>query len=1354
MIEGTCAACGTVNRIAEADLPAGATFFSCTSCKARIAVPAKAATAAKAAMAIPAIPKVPPVSPVSSAPSVIKPGPSPSAPDIADLPAPKQRLTPVPKSARPPVPTPTSGTPVVKPPATPQPAFELDADLPAPKSRPTAATPAQPTPIFELDAGVDLPAPKKKQPTAPNPIPRVPASTGSAPVVTGPSVDDLPAPKSRVGLADLPAPKAKSAAPPDLPAPKAKSAAPPDLPAPKSRSAVADLPAPKPGANNDLPTPKADLPMPRPTPKPSAVPALDLASDRPLEFPDLPAPKPGANNDLPAPKGFFDDLPQPALSHTSSRDFFDDLPEPVAAVEPRTASIDIDLGLSEPPRPSDSAIDPPTELVLDAPEMSAPISSANLAAGLAPSVTHSSEPMELEPGLADFSLDLEPGAVAGKQPTSPAPASAAAIAPAMSTLPSAPTKPPADFADLDLSPATLPPVAVARIVSPPSQTPTSAAAALRRARADAAGEGANVALDLEDEDRSRIRIASANADRRAATVKPILEAQEQDAARARKRNRRIVLGGLFALAAAGFGGSIFYRRHVAAEERAQELEAHLAAARREIHSAQVGHWARAATEGTEVLDLDDRNLDGLGLRAEALLAGVIDTGIGGEAKVAQGRKVLGGALEAGVTGPQLDAAQALAMIASHQADRAVDKLTQMVKRDPKNGFWQLYLGWALAAKGDPAAAVKAFDAAVAADPTVKVPALYARGRAKLQLVDTVGAKADFAAVLEIQKDHIGAQVGLAAARPAAEASQRESDLLAILARKDLGGGDPRAVVQAWTLAADSARDSGRLDVARDRYQKALALAKNDVAALVGLASTELADGKLDAASDQVGKALALAPDNAAAQLVAADLAVHQSRPDDALAIEQKLAARNPPLPPAQQSQLALLYGNILAAQGKDEDAIAAWTDGAKTGGDHDLTPLMAAVGKLGALAKKAADAHDDKAAAGYRDRADQLLSSLGDRAKDDPALALTLGTAYLEAGDAAKAESFLHLAVGLAETNIDARLEDARALAKLGKTDDAIAQLTRAQQLAPDRADVALELARTLEAAGRDPLAAAAYAKLLAAKDVSIQARVRAGRFLARKGDLKGGAAQGPLILAAEPENAAGHYLKGEGLLLAGDLDDARQELATAVDSDPDPQYLDAQGRAAEASVASTGDTKYQELALRAYERAIAAAPQMLNPQAGTGRVYVARQEWSKALPPLLAAAKLAPDAAGVMFDIGVTYKNLGQGPTAIKWLLTAARAKPTAETYWELGQLYQDANDGGSTAHAFGEATRLGADEEKAGAKLPWLTDAFYRLGQIEQLLHDDGAARAAYKRYIDRNPPQSAQLAEAKRLLSGELR
>ena len=86
MIEVTCAACGTLNRIAESDVAPGAKFATCTSCKSRVALPVKAPTGA--------IPKVPPIptAPIPKVPPPIPPigAPKRDAVDLADLPAPKR----------------------------------------------------------------------------------------------------------------------------------------------------------------------------------------------------------------------------------------------------------------------------------------------------------------------------------------------------------------------------------------------------------------------------------------------------------------------------------------------------------------------------------------------------------------------------------------------------------------------------------------------------------------------------------------------------------------------------------------------------------------------------------------------------------------------------------------------------------------------------------------------------------------------------------------------------------------------------------------------------------------------------------------------------------------------------------------------------------------------------------------------------------------------------------------------------------------------------------------------------------------------------------------------------------------
>ncbi|MGH9888546.1 MAG: tetratricopeptide repeat protein, partial [bacterium] len=535
--------------------------------------------------------------------------------------------------------------------------------------------------------------------------------------------------------------------------------------------------------------------------------------------------------------------------------------------------------------------------------------------------------------------------------------------------------------------------------------------------------------------------------------------------------------------------------------------------------------------------------------------------------------------------------------------------------------------------------IKAFDRA-ANDPAVKVPALFGRGNAKLELADLDGARADFAAVLEQAKDHIGAQIGLAAAQPPSAAQQQEDDLLAILARKDIAQADPRAVAQAWTLAGTAAMRAGRLDVARERLRKALAAIPQDVAATTRLAETELRDGKLATAADLTATALTLAKDNVPAQLVQSEIEIKQNKLPLAADRLAALANHVTPLAPLDRARLFLVTGKLLEAQGKDAEAVDAYTQGAKAAGDLDLAPMMAAVGKLAQLTAAATQAKNAARADELRARADELLGELASHAEREPHLAMTLGVAYLQQGNAAKAEPWLRRVVEARPNDAEARFQLGRARLSTGHPEDALEALNAALALDASRADIGAELARTYEALGRDTDASAMYTRLLVAKDPSLELRARAGRFYARTGAIDKAGEQGAKIVEADPHSAAGLYLKGEGLLAAGKALDARQMFQHALEVDRDPQYLDALGRAAEA-LAKGGDRELQDLALRSYQAAAEAAPAMSNPLAGQGRLYVARHEAAKAVRPLLDAARIEPRNADVQFLLGAAYQEL-----------------------------------------------------------------------------------------------------------------
>jgi tetratricopeptide (TPR) repeat protein len=1400
MIEATCSACGTLNRVSEASVPVGAKFFTCADCKARIAVP-----------------QPPSVAPASGPTGQAKPPPRPLSPaktsnviDLADLPAPKRAsalgpIPPPPLATRPGLPA--------KPPVRSGLAAALDrrsqiagggepdgsaggaesraprgidTELPAPKATRAGPTPA-PLELDELLAtpgaasdDADLLAPKRTA-ARPHDVGRDASHArrddGANEVSdllapkAGRDITDLPAPKGGRDVTDLPAPKrgAKQEIV-DLPAPRDPAKAPPraepvrkgpmiaDVPTPRAADAPqrssAELPVPK-GFFDDLPQPAlhgdAELPAPKGFFDDLPQPALHRDAELPAPkgfFDDLPQPALHKGAELPAPKGFFDDLPQPALHKGAElpapKGFFDDLSQ----VESHASSSEPEV-----PAPKGFFDDIPGLPHTAKPEAPAPKGYFDNIPGL----PHTARPelpapkgyFDDVPGLPvnkgddlaprGFFDDLQDPAAVPEPPVAPRPQppaipgrgdSAQDLGPELElAMPRAASS----FDDLDLSGPTAPPIRFERRgAGPPVEAP--------------AGRDTGLSLDLEGSPPS----APAAKPKLPPPVKAKPVVDPATAAKARIRRQRIALVALLVVVVLGGGGFLMYRRHVAAVEREASIAEQLAIARSSYAATDPPHWQRAAAAARRVLALEDKHPEALGIAAESLLVSALMDGTAAATKIGQARATLDTAASAGTATPQIARARALAAIAANQPDGALAQLQPMVDRAPGDATLALYLGWAQAARGQAQAAIKSYDRA-AADPAVKIAALYGRGSAKLALADLDGAHADFAAVLELSADHIAAQVGLAAAQPPA-AAQQEADLLAILARKDIATADPRAVVQAWTLAGHAALRAGRGDVAHERFRKGLAINPHDAGAMIGLAEAELRDGNAGAAAELIAKVLAASTDNVAAHLVQSEIEIKQNKL--AVATKRLAALAGHALTPLEQARMHLTTGKILELQGKDDEAIGAYAAGAKAARDLDLTPLMAAVGKLSAMTAAAVQAKDSARAEELRARSDQLLGELAAQAEQDPRLALILGMAYLQESNPAKAESWLRRAAAARPSDAEARFQLGRALLRGGKHADALEALNDALGLDPARADIGAELARTFEALGRDADAGALYTKLLAGAEPSLELRARAGRFFARTGAIDGARAQGEKILEAEPRNAAGLYLKGEGLLAAGKPGEAKQTLMRAIEIERDPQYLDALGRAAEA-LAQSGDREAQDLALRSYVAAAEAAPTMFHPLLGQGRLYVARHEAAKAVTPLLAAARLAPRDAEVMFLIGAAYQELEQSSTALQWLEQSMKAAPTAEAAWRIAQLYRDANQGQRAAAAVTSATRLAAQaESRTGKPVPWLTDALYLQGRIHLDLHNNAAAREAWTQYVARNPPASAQLTEVKQLLGTTLR
>ncbi len=532
--------------------------------------------------------------------------------------------------------------------------------------------------------------------------------------------------------------------------------------------------------------------------------------------------------------------------------------------------------------------------------------------------------------------------------------------------------------------------------------------------------------------------------------------------------------------------------------------------------------------------------------------------------------------------------------------------------------------------------------------------------------------------------------------------------------------------------------------------------------MTGLAETELRDRKLEIANEQIIKALTLAANDVRAQLVAAEIEIQLGKVDSAAERIQRLGNRKPPLVTMDQAKLEVIRGRMLEAQGKDEAAVDAYAAAAKLAGDFDLTPTMAAVQKLNDMAHKANEAGNPAKESEYRERADALLSVLTDKAATDPQLAMTLGVAYLQSGQPEKAETLLRRVVEARPTDADALYQYGKALGLTGKLGEAVDSLKKARDLAPGRAEIGLELAITFERMKNDDEAGKLYDLLVAKDDASIETRSHAGKFYVRTKQLPKAGEQGAKIVATDPDHAAGHYLKGEGLMAQSRFDDARKEFGEAVQRERDPLYLDGQGRATEAVAIERKDSALLEASLRAYIAASEVDPLMFSPLLGAGRVYVQRREHARALVPLAAANQLRADDPEVAYLMGVAYQELGQKKDlAIKWLAFALNAKPTGEAAFRLGQMYLDEsiNKPGSAQSAFAQAVRLGSQEEKtSGTAVPWLTEALYNLGRtaIDSNPSNEAVAKRAWEQWVMRPglDKRGAKFQEVQRLLATTLK
>ena len=314
---------------------------------------------------------------------------------------------------------------------------------------------------------------------------------------------------------------------------------------------------------------------------------------------------------------------------------------------------------------------------------------------------------------------------------------------------------------------------------------------------------------------------------------------------------------------------------------------------------------------------------------------------------------------------------------------------------------------------------------------------------------------------------------------------------------------------------------GEFANARTEGEAALTLHPDDPSLLRLLGDACCRTGDLAKGVDYLRKAHDLAPGEPG---IRADLA-------NALAAQGDLAAAEKvcEVGPGASAELSRVYGNILQAQGRHDEAIAAYGDVLAAHADDWET-----WNNLG----------NSLRAIGDRAMAADALSRAARLRPDVAAIHLNLGATLVEAGRLQDSVGAYQAAARLMPDHAPLLLDLGRLLRHLRRHSEALIPLRRAADLAPDHVQAQLELGRALASLALLDEAEDAYRRALAANPKSIAAYLELGILLERSNRVD---SLVKLLSTADAQGVVGEeltYLRALSLRREGKLKEA---LALAV---------------------------------------------------------------------------------------------------------------------------------------------------------------------------------------------------------------
>jgi protein O-GlcNAc transferase len=329
------------------------------------------------------------------------------------------------------------------------------------------------------------------------------------------------------------------------------------------------------------------------------------------------------------------------------------------------------------------------------------------------------------------------------------------------------------------------------------------------------------------------------------------------------------------------------------------------------------------------------------------------------------------------------------------------------------------------------------------------------------------------------------------------------------------------------------------------------------------------------------------------------------------------------------------------------------------------------------LAPDIAEAHEALGAVLLElDKPDEAVKELEAAFKlkpDDAGIETDLAMAYTRAGQAASAVSHFQAVYAISQQVGQRAVDEAfceaygRALAAVGRQDDAIALFRAAQQRGGSQAELDDNIGSLYGQLSRWAEARTEFEDAIAADAGYLPARIHLGILLRQQRDLDGSISALSEAAALDPNSGSAQLEWGRTLAAAGRDDEALPHLQQAV-------QLDASLRGSEADLAmALQRLGRQQESIPWFEKAVERDPHNAGALSNLGLALTLTGNAKESLPYFQRALAQDPNSAVVKKDMGVAHVQLSAFDEAIADFQAALALDPNdSQLHYDLGLAYK----------------------------------------------------------------------------------